>query len=331
MESNDFYIGIVCPVITKKTISDQAFFRIDSTTAVMEVVVENSDIYEAESEGCPASDFRLYDELGNQYTEFPDNIEFDSTDGSLSIDKTTLMDETTVSIRWTDFENVEWSSDPFTLEVVCPTLTVLTADDTKYMQGFSENRPEIEATTMELIYSADNMYTVEDEGCPRTEFTIWDMDENDGAGAVMDPVPSYFEIDADTGDFSVDKMSLFEHTIKIVWTYHNGEEYESPEVTIEIKCPDLTVLTLTDMEEYRVETTNVITILPADLYTVDEGCPRTEFELMDADTDTALASSDNNDLITFDAATGELSFDQAVLLDAVYVYIKWQYFDETEW
>ena len=213
------------------------------------------------------------------------------------------MDET-VSIGWTDFENVEWTSDIFKLEVNCPSLSVLAATDSLYMQDFSENRPEIESTTMELIYSADNIYTVEDEGCPSTGFTIWDMDENDGAGAVMDPVPSYLEIDEDTGDFSVDEMTLFEHKIKIKWTYHNGEEYESPEVTIEIKCPELTVMTPTDMEEYRVETTNVITIVPADLYTVEEGCPRTEFELMDADTDTALPSSDNNDKITFDAATG---------------------------
>ena len=81
MESNDFYIGIVCPVITKKTINDKVFFRIDSTTNAKDVVVQNSDIYEVESEVCPTSSFKLYDELGIEYTDFPDNIEFDSTNG----------------------------------------------------------------------------------------------------------------------------------------------------------------------------------------------------------------------------------------------------------
>ena len=65
MESNDFYISIVCPGITQKTINDKEFSPIDSTSNVKDVVVQNSDIYEVEEEGCPTSNFRLYDELGN--------------------------------------------------------------------------------------------------------------------------------------------------------------------------------------------------------------------------------------------------------------------------
>ena len=52
---------------------------------------------------------------------------------------------------------------------------------------------------------------------------------------------------------------------------------------------------------------------------------------MDADADSPLPSNDNNDKITFDSATGQLTFDQEVPLDTVNVYIKWKYFDETEW
>ena len=80
MNTETFQISIVCPDITIKTINDQVFL-IDSTSSAKDVVVQNSDIYEVESEVCPTSSFKLYDEFGIEYTDFPDNIEFDSTNG----------------------------------------------------------------------------------------------------------------------------------------------------------------------------------------------------------------------------------------------------------
>ena len=125
----------------------------------------------------------------------------------------------------------ELVSDLFTITVSCPTITPKTDID---INGIESTIYKTTSVTDDFVtvlspYPEEHIYTLEADGCPRTNFRIldWGSDGTVG-GAEMVTFPDAIVINTADGELLLNKIHLLDtRYIQLIWDYQDGTEWST--------------------------------------------------------------------------------------------------------
>ena len=215
----------------------------------------------------------------------------------------------TVSIRWTDFENVEQTSNSFKLEVNCPDTDLVTIVGNPFTFDATTNDPTPATAVYEDVLATEDLWVTvnsDADACQPESHTIVLSSNNNDLGG------TFLLVDAD-GKVTFNTDEVGTQTVKVKYTHALEEKY-SNEFSVTVECPaqtDIDPSSESTLTQYIPDTYQAAKedILDREKYATlsitNTGCVFDEFLLFNSDDDTEVSST----WLEIGATTGTVSVD----------------------